>query len=198
MTVLFGHPTGNPNSHNAATAYFEAELLECFCVPWMPSTRTLNVLSSIRPLRMAVQRLGRRQFLPLSHAPKVQGRAGEICRLLIRASGLGSDQFCDQGNRWLMRTMARECHRSTVTAVHAYEDCSLWQFMEAKRLGKACLYDMPTCYYPAWERIEAGLRRSYADWLPSDGSPAARGLRLEQKRRESAFGDLTRCAKPYV
>ena len=45
-----------------------------------------------------------------------------------------------------MRTMARECHRSTVTAVHAYEDCSLWPFMEAKRLGKACVYDLPTCY----------------------------------------------------
>ena len=46
-----------------------------------------------------------------------------------------------------MRTMARECHRSTVKAVHAYEDCSLWQFLEAKRLGKACIYDMPICYY---------------------------------------------------
>ena len=55
-----------------------------------------------------------------------------------------------------MRTMARECHRSTVTAVHAYEDCSLWPFIEAKRLGKACVYDLPTCYYPAWEKIAGG------------------------------------------
>jgi hypothetical protein len=51
MTVLVGHPTGNPISYNAATAYLEAGLLECFCVSWMPSTRTLNMLSSIRPLQ---------------------------------------------------------------------------------------------------------------------------------------------------
>jgi len=155
MTVLVGHPTGNPISYNAATAYLEAGLLECFCVSWMPSTRTLNMLSSIRPL----QRLGRRQFPPLSRVPKMQGRVREVCRLLIRELGLSSDY---QGNRWLMRTMARECHRSRVTAVHAYEDCSLWQFMEAKRLGKACVYDMPTCYYPAWEKAQAELRRTYS------------------------------------
>ena len=115
MTVLFGHPTGNPNSHNAATAYFEADLLECFCVPWMPSVKTLNVLAHIPPLRPLVQRLGRRQFLPLSRALKVQGRAGEACRLLMRASGFEADQIADRGNRWLMRMMARECHRSAVT-----------------------------------------------------------------------------------
>jgi hypothetical protein len=45
-----------------------------------------------------------------------------------------------------MATMQRECHRTSVTAVHAYEDCSLLQFREAKRLGKACIYDMPIGY----------------------------------------------------
>src|SRR6266446_107586 len=191
MTVLVGHPTGNPISYNAATAYLEAGLLECFCVSWMPSTRTLNMLSSIRPL----QRLGRRQFPPLSRVPKMQGRVREVCRLLIRELGLSSDY---QGNRWLMRTMARECHRSRVTAVHAYEDCSLWQFMEAKRLGKACVYDMPTCYYPAWEKAQAELRRTYSGWDPSNGPSAASDVRLEQKRREMVLADLTLVASRYV
>ena len=97
-----------------------------------------------------------------------------------------------------MRTMARECHRSRVTAVHAYEDCSLWPFREAKRLGKACVYDMPTCYYPAWQRIEAELRRTYADWLPPNGSSAATDVRLEQKRQEMALADVTLVASRYV
>src|SRR2546423_7365612 len=109
MSVLFGHPTGNPNSHHAALAYAEAGLLECLCMPWVPSKATIRVLSSIWPLRPLVQRLGRRQFAPLSHVPKVQGRIGEVCRLMVRASGLGVGGFSDLGNRWLMRTMAREC-----------------------------------------------------------------------------------------
>src|SRR5215470_11390273 len=129
MSILFGHPTGNPNSHNAALAYLEAGVLDFLCVPWMPSTATIRVLSLLQPLRPLAQRLARRQFGPLSQVPKVQGRVGEICRLLTRASGLGHYLPFDQANRWLMRTMAHECRRSTVTAVHSYEDCSLWQFI---------------------------------------------------------------------
>ena len=112
-----------------------------FCVPWMPSLTTLQVLECIKPFRSMTRRLSRRYFPPLAHAPKSQGRAGEIWRLLIRAAGWGDDRLTEQANDWLMRTMTRECRRPNVTAVHAYEDCSLWQFAEAKQLGKACIYD---------------------------------------------------------
>src|SRR5262249_22495157 len=196
MSILFGHPTGNPNSHNAALAHLEAGLLECVCMPWMPSAATIRVLSLIRPLRPLALRFARRQFAPLSHAPKVQGRVGEVCRLLMRASGRGNG--IDQANRWLMRTMARECHRSTVTAVHAYEDCSLWQFMEAKRLGKACIYDMPICYYAARDEIQSELLRKYANWLPHKWSPTAHDMPPEQKRQEMALADLTLVPSRFV
>src|SRR6266446_4897318 len=197
MSILFGHPTGNPNSHNAALAHFEAGLLECFCVPWMPSTATIRVVNLFQPLRPA-QRLARRHFAPLSHAPKVQGRVGEICRLLMRASRLGGYLPVDQANRWLMRTMARECHRSTVRAVHGYEDCSLWQFLEARRLCKACVYDMPMCYYPAWEKTKAELYRKYPDWLPPNWSLTGNDRELEQKRQEMTLADLTLVPSGYA
>jgi glycosyltransferase involved in cell wall biosynthesis len=198
MSILFGHPGGNPNSHNAALAHFEAGRLECFCVPWMPSTATIRTLSLIRPLRPFAQRLARRQFGPLSHVPKVQGRVGEVCRLLVRSSAFAGDPLFDQAGRWLMRTMARECHRLTVKAVHAYEDCSLWQFMEAKRLGKACVYDMPICYYAAWEKTQAELLRKYPDWLPHNWSSTPHDRRVEQKRQEMALADLTLVPSRYV
>jgi glycosyltransferase involved in cell wall biosynthesis len=190
MSILFGHPTGNPNSHNAALAHLEAGVLECLCVPWMPSAATIRVLTLLRPLRPLAQRLARRQFVPLSQVPKVQGRVGEACRLLTRASGLGDYLPPDQANRWLMRTMADECRRSTVRAVHAYEDCSLWQFIQAKRLGKACIYDMPTCYYPSWEKVRADLGRNYANWLPGNRPSPSHYSRLEQKRQEMELADL--------
>src|SRR5262249_28462262 len=189
-------PTGNPNSHNAATAYLEAGVLECLCVTWMPSAKTIAILKSVRPLRGAAQRLQRRQFPPLSRVPKVQGRLGEIYRLLMRALALPGSPS-DQANRWLMRTMARECHRAGVSAIHAYEDCSLWPFIEAKRLRKACIYDLPSPYYPAWEKIQVELSRKYSDWMPFNCFPAARGVRLEQKRKEMELADLTLVASRY-
>jgi glycosyltransferase involved in cell wall biosynthesis len=197
MSILFGSPIAAPFSHNAALAHLEAGLLECFCVPWMPSAATIRMLNLIQPLRPSVQRLARRQFAPLSHVPKVQGRVGEVCRLLMRASGLEYRLF-DQANRWLMRTMTRECRRSSVRVVHAYEDCSLSQFMEAKRLGKACVYDMPICYYAAREKTQAELCRKYPDWLSPNGSFTTHDRLLERKREEMRLADLTLVPSGYA
>ena len=82
-----------------------------------------------------------------------------------------------------MRTMKRECHRPDVSAVHAYEDCSLWQFEEAKRIGKTCIYDTPIGYYPAWEQTLKELEHEFGDWLPSGGLLSNRYVRPEQKRK---------------
>jgi glycosyltransferase involved in cell wall biosynthesis len=198
MSVLFGHPSGNPNSHQAALAHFEAGRLEAFCVPWMPSALTLNLLAHIGFIRPMALRLGRRYFPQIAKAPKVQGRVGELCRLVTRALGRGDEALSYQANDWLMRTMCRESRRQKVTAIHAYEDCSLWQFAEARRLGKACIYDMPIGYYPAWERIQAGLVRQYADWLPAGGTHSNRNVRPEQKRQEMSLADLTLVPSSFV
>jgi len=92
--------------------------------------------------------------------------------------------------------MTCECRRSSVTAVHAYEDCSLWQFAEAKRLGKACIYDMPIGYYPAWERTQRELKKKYADWLAEDKTPQQG--RREQKCKEVALADLLLVPSKFV
>src|ERR1043166_8051809 len=144
--ILFGHPTGNPNSHHAALAHFESGRLEAFCVPWMPSRWELNSLRALPGMKDWVQRLERRSFKPLRRAPKVQGRLGEWRRMGRRIFGNGSissEKLSYEANDWLMKTMARECGRKTVNARHSYEDCSLWQFEEAKRRDKACIYDLP-------------------------------------------------------
>src|SRR5205085_341427 len=83
-----------------------------------------------------------------------------------------------------------------VSAVHSYEDCSLWPFAEAKRLGKACIYDLPIGYYRAWQQIEAQLAAQYADWLPDRS--AAQQADPEQKRREIELADLVLVPSDFV
>src|ERR1700677_1473271 len=174
MSILFGHPTGNPNSHHAALAHFDAGRLEAFCVPWMPSATTLKILSTIPGLQRPAQRLNRRYFKPLAHAPKIQGRMGELQRLFRRSAGGNNEELACEANDWLMSTMARECRRKEVSIVHSYEDCSLAQFEEAKRRNKACIYDMPIGFYPAWAETQAQLTKQFSDWLPSGGLPSSR------------------------
>ncbi len=113
MSILFGHPTGNPNSHHAALAHFEAGRLEAFCVPWFPGKVALACLRAFPPTRAMAARLERRRFEPLAEAPKVQGRIGEVRRLAMRAFGKGDERLSYEANDWLMRTMARECRRAS-------------------------------------------------------------------------------------
>ena len=198
MSILFGHPGGNPNSHHAALAHFEAGRLEAFCVPWMPSSRTLCAIQRFAPTRSLGQRLARRAFEPLAGATMVQGRAGEWRRLATRAFGFGNERLSYEANDWLMRTMAKECRRPAVTAVHSYEDCSEKQFVEAKRREKACIYDMPIGYFPFWERTQAELVERYRDWVPEQGLPSSRYVRPEQKRREMELADLVLSPSSFV
>jgi glycosyltransferase involved in cell wall biosynthesis len=158
----------------------------------------LRLLEKIGPLHPMSRRLGRRHLPPLAPAPKIQGRVGEFRRLFTRAFGRRDEGLSYNANDWLMRTMRCECRRPAVTAVHAYEDCSLWQFAEAKRLGKACIYDMPIGYYPAWEQTQAKLARRYVDWLPAGGFPSSHYVRPEQKRQEMSLADLTLVPSSFV
>ena len=199
MSVLFGHPTGTPFSHNAALAHFEAHHLEAFCVAWMPSLLTLELIKRFGPLKPMARRLGRRRFPPLSNAPKIQGRFGEVRRLIMRAALVGGDEALTyEANDWLMQTMRAACRRLSVRAVHSYEDCSLWQFQEAKRLGKACIYDMPIGYYPAWEKTQMELARRFVDWLPAGGLPSSRYVRPRQKHQEMELADLVLAPSSFV
>lgn len=164
----------------------------------MPSEAVLHVLATIKPLRSAAERLGRRNFRALKKAPKIQGRAGEWRRLFARALGRGNESLSYDANDWLMETMARASHLRRVSAIHSYEDCSLKQFQTAKRLGKPCIYDMPIGYYRAWQRIQADLIRHYVDWLPAHGAQPSISARLEQKREEMQLADLVLVPSNFV
>ena len=197
--ILFGHPSGNPNSHHAGLAHFEKHRLEAFCVPWMPTPHELAFLKKIPRFKAMEARVRRRCFLSLLNAPRVEGRLGEWSRMARRVIGQGDDEgLSNDANDWLMRTMKRECHRQSVSAVHAYEDCSLWQFEEAKRLGKACIYDMPIGYHPAWEQKQRALARQFSEWLPAGGLPSNKFVRPEQKRREMELADIVLVPSTFV
>lgn len=195
MSVLIGHPTGNPNSHHAALAYWEAQKLEAFCVPWFPEKWEINLLKVVPGLGGEVERLSRRRFEPLAYAPKVQGRFGEWSRLLRRKFG-GGEELSYEANDWLMNTMTKEASNRCVRGVHSFEDCSLWQFSASKRRGKSCIYDMPIGYYGWWQKKEAELAKKYCEWLPPEGISSSRWVRPEQKKKEMELADivLTACS----
>jgi glycosyltransferase involved in cell wall biosynthesis len=65
-------------------------------------------------------------------------------------------------------------------------------------LGKACIYDLPIGYYPAWEATQTALARRYADWLPPGGLPSSRWARPDQKRQEMDRASVVLAASTFV
>jgi glycosyltransferase involved in cell wall biosynthesis len=196
--ILFGHQTGNPNSHHAALAHFERGRLAAFVLPWFPGRTTLELLKQLPPTRTMAMRLSRRRFEHLAGAEFVQGRLSEFRRLMLRAAGNSDNRLCYEVNDWLMDTMQREVSRRDVTAIHSPEDASLRQFEEAKRRGKACVYDMPIGYYPWWDEKQKQLACDYAEWVPAGGLPSSRYVRPEQKVKEMELADLVLVACGFV
>lgn len=196
--ILFGHPGGNPNSHQAALSHFERGRLAAFCVPWLPTPRQLAMLRRLPRMGEWVARVSRRCFPPLLDAPRIEGKRQEWARMLRRLIDRSGDheRLAYEANDWLMKTMRDAARSPTVTAVHSYEDCSLLSFEEAKRLGKPRIYDMPIGYYPAWVETQGRLEKEYADWLPEGTTSLSRWARPEQKVREMELADvvLTACS----
>lgn len=112
-----------------------------------------------------------------------------MARRLLGTSG-ADERISYEANDWLMRKMRRLCRRAAVSAVHAYEDCSLLQFEEAARLGKARIYDMPTGYYAARSTTLEALARKYSEWLPRGTQVVSRYQRAAQKAKEMELADL--------
>ncbi len=199
MSVLFGHPTGNPNSHHAALAYWEAGGLEAFCVPWVPRRWELDFLKRVPGLRGVTERLERRSSPELLELPLVEGRLGEWWRMSRRLAGVGAAGVAEEANLWLMKTLRRECARSEVHAVHSYEDCALLAFEEARKLGKACIYELPIAFHREWEERRLRLERRFSDWLDASSVGSQRsGASSEQKDLELEHADLVLAPSGFV
>lgn len=196
MSVLFGHPAGNPNAYNAALAHFESGNLHAFCVPWLPSPTTVRLLRALGRRVPAAQRLARRSLPGLEGVPTFQGRHQEFGRLFRRMFGANGERIAGEANRWLMRTMAQHSRDPGVTALHSFEDCSLDAFVAGKRAGKACIYDLPIGYGGAWRDMEEGLANRYADWMPR--APVTPPVELAQKAQEIELADLVLVASGYA
>jgi starch synthase len=188
MKILFGHPSGNPNSHQAALAYWEAGLLESFCVPWVPQEWELDILRRLPGFGGWVDRLERRRARELRGVPKVEGRLGEWFRMIRRIAGWRAAGVADEANRWLMDTMRRRCGRGSVGAVHSYEDCSQSVFEEARRLGKPCIYDLPVAYVDSLRTLKRNLSARYRNWMEEDWTEQE--INVARKSRELSLADL--------
>ena len=171
--VLISHPTGNQNLRNALQSLAEHEMLAEFwtTVAWDPESPWNRVLPSSLLAQLA------RRWYP--EAPKASVRSvpwREIVRLSAKYLNLenllcaGERPFSVIGMyRQFDQRVAGRLRKIGIDAVYAYEGGALQTFREARRLGIATVYELPSSHWYWEQRLlleEADRNPQYAGLLP--------------------------------
>jgi len=89
--------------------------------------------------------------------------------------------------------------KNGVNAVYAYEDGALETFIEAKKLGLKCIYDLPIAYWETGKKLMDQEAERLPEWAATLGGGILDSTtKLERKSRELELADLVVVPSPFV
>jgi len=194
--ILFTHPTGNPNSKNAALAFKESGMLhEVVTSYFYDQSRYgwLNLLPS--KISDSLQKeLSRRSWPELEGIHICSQPFREMMRMIVARTGFvkfmsqGRRNLSDLRNVSLDRHIARR-HLTGIRAVYGYEDAVAETFTEARKRGILCFYEIPTFYFRrnfAIRKEESILFPEFTNALRITGEAE---WKIERRERELRLSD---------
>ncbi|NES98126.1 MAG: glycosyltransferase family 4 protein [Desertifilum sp. SIO1I2] len=184
------HPTGNPNSREAALALAEASLLHeiITSIAYIPNPGLKRLPEFIS------QELERRTWTPPQNVNLRTHPWKEILRVgLMRAGihkrfGIPNQRLTD----WIYLSLDRhvaQSHLQGLRAVYAYEDGAACTFEAAKQAGILCLYDLPIMFYRMSREIQAEEAERFPELAPSLQAAKEPQWKLERKEKEVQLAD---------
>jgi glycosyltransferase involved in cell wall biosynthesis len=192
------HPTGNPNSRQAAIALWEADLLYevITTLAYNPTgsvSRYLNLLPKKIRNRVAYE-LGRRTWSAPTGIPMRTHPGREAIRVALVKTGLSCRLgFGPLGPLdWVYSSLDRHVaghHLQSLDAVYAYEDGAAATFHEAKKQGIICLYDLPIPFYRTVFEIQLEEAQRFPDMTSALIAIHEPARKLERKEQELQLAD---------
>jgi glycosyltransferase involved in cell wall biosynthesis len=191
MKVLISHPTGNAFFRAAALGLQEAGMLSG--VRTTVATYPGNIFDKLSSFA-AFQEFNRRRYhpslknltqtWPLYELSRIAASKAGFKKLIQQETGIFS---VDAVYRALDKHVAKSLKQMAANgtnAVYAYEDGALLSFLEAKKLGLKCLYDLPIGYWRASKRlleIECERWPEWASTLIEFGDSEAKLARKDEE-----------------
>ncbi len=192
------HPTGNPNSRQAAIALSEIGLLQelITTISYNPNRKS-NRLFSLLPKELKnhiEQQLGRRTWIPPKNVSLQTYPWIEFLRLAIIRTGLNrqfgwSEQSLVDRVYLTLDHLVAKRHLQNLDAVYAYEDGAATTFQAAKQQGILCLYDLPILFYRTSRDIQAQEAQLFPELAPALQAIREPALKLERKEQEIQLAD---------
>lgn len=200
--VVLAHPSGNQFFRHLAVALRDADRLArvCTCIDWRggamekmlpPGVRAeLGRRSFSRELGVAVRTHAVREFIRLA-----AGKLG-ASRLMRHETGAFSvDAVYGDFDRWVARQLATE---PGAGIAYAYEDAAEATFSAAKRLGWACVYDLPIAHWATSRALLEEEAARWPEWEPTLVGTRDSADKLARKDRELALADVVVCPSRFV
>ncbi|MDJ1185071.1 glycosyltransferase family 4 protein [Roseofilum casamattae] len=192
------HPTGNPNSREAALAIAEGGLLHeiITTIAYNPNSNIAALVNRLPSrLRDAIAgELGRRTWIAPKGTTIRSYPWQEIVRVALvrsglpRRFGLNNQQLTDFIYSSIDRQVARS-HLNGLDAVYAYEDGAATTFTEAKKRGILCLYDLPIMFYQMSREIQAEEAERFPELAPALQAAKEPEWKLRRKEQEIELAD---------
>lgn len=196
--ISLTHPTGNPNSRQAALALSEVGLLQelITTIAYNPNKKSDRLLSLLpKNIKNRIkQELGRRTWIPpenvsLQTYPWIEFMRLSLVRTgLNRQFGLSEQSLVNRVYATLDRRVAKH-HLQSLDAVYAYEDGAATTFQAAKQQGILCLYDLPILFYRSSRDIQAQEAQRFPDLASALQSVQEPAMKLERKEQEIQLAD---------
>ncbi len=196
-SISLVHPTGNPNSREAALALGEAGLLRdvITTIAYDPrrATKALARLPQVLQSSIAGE-LGRRTWLPPPRATVRTHPYREAFRVLLTRSGMARRLGLNYQSLtdWIYASLDRhvaQAHLNGLKAIYAYEDGAATTFQAAKQQGILCLYDLPILFYQMSRQIQAEEAERFPELASALQAAQEPQWKLDRKEQEVQLAD---------
>ena len=196
--ILLSHPTGNANVRGILNGLASEKMLQNFytTLAAYPGNiwHSLGGISSLSEFRKrsfdsSIQPLT--EMFPWYELGRMLSKKMKFNNLLTHESGLFSiDRSYQAFDQFVAKALSKK-NKNLPNAVYAYEDGALETFKVAKRLGIACIYDLPIAYWETSRR----LMKEEADRLPKWAVTLGGGIndsefKLLRKEKELELADV--------
>jgi len=205
MNVLLSHPTGNSNVRAVIAALNSNGLLAEFNTTLAsPNSAWFKYM----PKKLIAQ--SSRRIYPLQSNKLVTHPFFELARLSLPALGLRrlmTDENCWAGidsvyknfDKAVAKRLKSQVKKKQITAVYGYEDGALHTFIQAKKIGVKCIYDLPIAYWETGRK----LMFEEAERLPAWAGTLGGGIKdsaekLDRKTRELELADVVIAPGEFV
>lgn len=201
MRILLSHPTGNQFVRALIKALADEELLSEFHT-------TIAVDSNSHWLKLlpdAIKKEFLRRTYPIPSEKIYTHPLLELARFTLPKLGLKSFVKHETGSasvdaiyRNIDLEVAARIKSIKPDAIYAYEDGAASSFIEAKKLGIECLYDLPIGYWRASKDLLKAEQERWPDWAVTLPGFLDSEAKLERKDTELRLADKIFVASSFT